>query len=268
MARFALVACTFVCALPVAQSAEERIEDSRLEYVRCGSSTGDFLVEVHHEWAPNGAARYLELVREGIFDAAPLFRCIKGFLVQFGIPAVPDVKWKKFTDQTIPDDPSLGIELKKGYMSFAGYGPNSRTNQVFITYGYPNHLGKAAWETPFGRVVEGMENVDAWYGEYGDKVDQLRVMREGAAYVQLEHPNLSFMQQCEVVPAPAAQVTMPPPTTQSVTRRPHGAREGAEVTQRPHGAQLGWEGYEAYFALVPLVALLLLYLMRSKKKTL
>ena len=48
-----------------------------------------------------------------------------------------------------------------------GSGPNSRTSQLFISYGKSTGLGKEPWETPIGKVVEGMENAHKFYS-YGD----------------------------------------------------------------------------------------------------
>ena len=53
--------------------------------------TGSFIVEVHPDWAPLGAARFLELVHVGddFWKGIRFFRVIEGFMAQFGIPAKP-----------------------------------------------------------------------------------------------------------------------------------------------------------------------------------
>ena len=91
-------------------------------------------------------------------------------------------------------------------MSFAGAGPNSRTTQMFITFSDHNGLGTAAHETPFGTVIEGMENVDAFYNGYGDihpfgkhGPDNGRLWGEGNAYVAKNFPKMDFMKSCNVV---------------------------------------------------------------------
>jgi cyclophilin family peptidyl-prolyl cis-trans isomerase len=91
-----------------------------------------FTIEVHPEWAPLGAARFKELVgTDGFFSGVRFFRTIKGFMTQFGIPGKPAVasEWK---DKKIADDPSAGISNKRGYLSFATSGKDSRTTQMFI----------------------------------------------------------------------------------------------------------------------------------------
>ena len=53
---------------------------------------GSMVFEVHHDWSPEGAARLLELVREGFFaDRIYFFRTIPRFVAQFGINGDPTV---------------------------------------------------------------------------------------------------------------------------------------------------------------------------------
>jgi len=72
-----------------------------VENLKDGGS-GQFVVEVHPEWAPKGAKRFAELVKEKFFDNVRFFRVIDGFMAQFGISGDPEVAatWreKKITD--------------------------------------------------------------------------------------------------------------------------------------------------------------------------
>jgi len=178
----------------------------QLQYVRCQSSTGDLLIEVHPEWAPIGAARFLELVESGFFTESPLFRVKKRFLAQFGIASTPQVTdlWRK--KGRILDDPNIGIPVKRGTMAFAGGGKDSRTTEMWIAYRDSKTLGNAFWETPFAQVVEGMEAADNWYDGYGDMKafggnapDQRRLYKEGIAYTKKEYPELSYLLSCYLV---------------------------------------------------------------------
>lgn len=92
---------------------------------------GEFVVEVHDDWAPLGAARFHELAAEpGFFDGVRFFRTVKGFMTQFGIPGKPAVAaaWK---DKKIADDPVVESNLR-GHITFATSGKDSRTTQMFI----------------------------------------------------------------------------------------------------------------------------------------
>jgi hypothetical protein len=44
--------------------------------VKFETSKGDFVVQINKEWAPLGAARFIELVRSGFYDNARFFRVI------------------------------------------------------------------------------------------------------------------------------------------------------------------------------------------------
>src|SRR5689334_1803914 len=47
------------------------------------TSKGDFVVEVHRDWAPIGADRFYNLVKNGFYDNGRFFRVIPRFMVQF-----------------------------------------------------------------------------------------------------------------------------------------------------------------------------------------
>lgn len=65
--------------------------------VVCQTTKGAVTIEIHPGWAPIGAARFLELVDTGYFNHSPLFRCVPGFLCQFGLPENLTVenKWER-----------------------------------------------------------------------------------------------------------------------------------------------------------------------------
>ena len=56
------------------------------------------------------------------------------FLTQFGI--TPNLELRKYwrAQGSILDDPSQGRQIKRGYLSYAGGGPNTRDSQLFIAY--------------------------------------------------------------------------------------------------------------------------------------
>src|SRR5581483_1751234 len=49
------------------------------------TTQGEFVIEVHRDWAPNGADRFYNLVKNGFYDDTAFFRVVEGFMVQFGI---------------------------------------------------------------------------------------------------------------------------------------------------------------------------------------
>jgi peptidyl-prolyl cis-trans isomerase A (cyclophilin A) len=59
--------------------------------VKLTTTKGDIIVQVTRSWAPKGADRFYNLVKNGFFTDASFFRYVPGFIVQFGIPADPKV---------------------------------------------------------------------------------------------------------------------------------------------------------------------------------
>src|SRR5580693_461374 len=99
--------------------------------VEFDTSKGPFVVEVHRDWAPNGADRFYNLVKNGFYDDARFFRVVEGFMVQFGISGDPAVN-AKWQGSGIPDEPGKQSN-KRGFVTHAQANtPGSRTTQVFV----------------------------------------------------------------------------------------------------------------------------------------
>jgi peptidyl-prolyl cis-trans isomerase A (cyclophilin A) len=170
---------------------------------RFTTTKGDFVVEVHRSWAPNGADRFYNMIKLGLFDDTRFFRAIEGFMVQFGIPGDPQVtaKWR---DANIPDDPVTQSNLR-GYVTFAQTGrPNSRTTQVFVDYRNNTRLDSAGF-TPFGKVIQGMDVVDSLYKGYGegapdgDGPNQSLIQSQGNEYLDREFPKLDRILSTQIL---------------------------------------------------------------------
>ncbi|MBV8878555.1 MAG: peptidylprolyl isomerase, partial [Planctomycetaceae bacterium] len=97
--------------------------------VKFTTSKGDFVIEVTRAWSPRGADRFHALVKNGYYDDVVFFRVVAGFMAQFGIHGAPEVNaaWR---NATIQDDP-VTQSNKRGMVSYAMRGPNSRTVQLF-----------------------------------------------------------------------------------------------------------------------------------------
>ncbi len=177
------------------------------------TSKGDFTVEVTRDWAPQGADRFYNLVRNGFFDDARFFRVLTGFVAQFGVNGDPKISavWK---DANIPDDPAKESN-KRGMLVFATAGPNTRTTQLFINLVDNARLDSMGF-APFGRVIEGMDIVDSLYAGYkdgpprGPGPNQDRIQSEGNAYLAHDFPKLDFVKSAKIVTAaPAAKKAAP-----------------------------------------------------------
>merc|ERR1712194_175896 len=187
--------------------------EASVKEVTCATTGGPLTIEVHEEWAPLGAQRFLAMVRDGYFSTkVGLFRCVKGFLCQTGIAGDPAV-FKQWDEKgQINDDPQWLSEsddrgMKRGYLSFAGGGTNSRGLEFFFTFRDVG-LGVSPWEVPFGKVVgeESFQVMDRWYTGYGDMPDfggkapeQDHIYKEGLKYLEPKFPDLDYITSCDVV---------------------------------------------------------------------
>jgi peptidyl-prolyl cis-trans isomerase A (cyclophilin A) len=167
------------------------------------TSKGEFVVEVERAWAPQGADRFYNLVKNGYYDDTRFFRVIKGFMVQFGIHGDPAMN-TVWHDARINDDP-VKESNKRGYITFATAGPNTRTTQVFINYKDNTNLDGMGF-APFGKVTgTGMKTVDALNGEYGEGApggmgpNQGRMQSEGNAYLQKEFARLDYIKSAKII---------------------------------------------------------------------
>ena len=178
---------------------------------RFTTTQGDFVIEIDRSWAPRGADRFYNLVKNGFFDNASFFRVLPGFIVQFGIHANPQVS-SVWSNAAIKDDPIKHSNLK-GTITFATAGPNSRTTQLFINLADNPNLDGMGF-APLGNVVQGMEVVMQLYGGYGEGApegagpDQNRIQREGKAYLDKLFPKLDSIKTATIVteaapPSPA-----------------------------------------------------------------
>ncbi|MCA9064589.1 MAG: peptidylprolyl isomerase [Planctomycetaceae bacterium] len=163
-------------------------------------SCGNFVVEVDRSWAPIGAERFYQLVKSGFFDDSGFFRVVRGFVVQFGLAADPDVT--QHWNREIPDDP-VRQSNKTGYLTYATKGAGTRTTQVFISLADNPTLDLQGF-APFGRVIEGMDAVSAITAQYGEGPNQNRIMSEGSAYLKREFPNLDRIVHATIVKDDAA----------------------------------------------------------------
>jgi peptidyl-prolyl cis-trans isomerase A (cyclophilin A) len=167
------------------------------------TTKGKFTIEVTRSLSPNGADRFYNMVRSGYFKDIAFFRVIPGFMCQFGIHGDPKVSaaWRP---AAIADEP-VKSGNKRGAITFAKGGPNSRTTQLFINFADNSRLDGMGFPS-FGKVSEGMDVVDKINGEYGEGYpngrgpDQGRVQTEGNGYLKKDFPNLDYIKSATILP--------------------------------------------------------------------
>jgi|SRR5579872_199513 len=188
------------CSKQEAPSASnERSPDSY--NVRLDTTQGPVLIHVDRNWAPLGADRFYTLVKSGFFDGARFFRVIPDFVVQFGIAREPALN-ARWHNANLTDDPVTQTN-RRGTITFATSGANTRTTQVFVNLTNNARLDGQGF-APFGVVIEGMDAIDRFYKDYGEGPPmgagpaQSRAEAEGNAYFEREFPKLDYIKKASV----------------------------------------------------------------------
>jgi peptidyl-prolyl cis-trans isomerase A (cyclophilin A) len=171
--------------------------------VKFDTTKGEIHIAVTRKWAPRGADRFYNLVKAGWYQDIAFFRVIAGFMAQFGIHGNPEVNtiWR---NARIEDDPKVESN-KRGFVTFAMGGPNTRTNQIFINFSDENARLDNMGFSPFGKVVKGMEVVDALYSGYGEGApsgagpSQMLVQTKGNGYLKESFPKLDYIKSATIL---------------------------------------------------------------------
>lgn len=152
-ALVALTAFAFV-AMPVfAEGPQVSIE----------TSLGVILLELDGEAAPKSVENFLKYAKEGFYDGTIFHRVITGFMVQGG--GFSEGMKKKTVRAPIDNESKNGLSNTRGTVAMARTGdPHSATAQFYINHADNENLdarGSNWGYAVFGRVVEGMDVVDA-----------------------------------------------------------------------------------------------------------
>jgi peptidyl-prolyl cis-trans isomerase A (cyclophilin A) len=163
------------------------------------TSKGLIVMEVHRDWAPLGADRIYNLVKNGFFDGNRFFRVIHTFMVQFGINGNPAVT-TAWDATVLKDDPKGTQSNTRGFVSYGNTGrPNSRGTQIFINYRDNSYLDAQGF-VPFGQIVQGMDVADTLNDEYGTKPQaaQGQISTEGNKFLLANFPKLDYIKTATV----------------------------------------------------------------------
>ncbi|MGA8144298.1 MAG: peptidylprolyl isomerase [Candidatus Acidiferrales bacterium] len=177
-------------------------EQAPAEYdVKFVTTKGDFAIHVTRAWAPLGADRFYNLVKNGFYTDASFFRVLPGFVVQFGLSPDPKVS-QVWRSANFKDDP-VTQSNKPGSVTFATAGRDTRTTQVFINLGNNGQLDSMGF-APFGQVTEGMDVVKKLHSGYGEGApsgrgpDQGAISSQGKPYLDKNFPNLDSIKSATV----------------------------------------------------------------------
>ncbi len=131
------------------------------------TSKGDIVIELDEDKAPISTANFLSYVDNGDYDGTIFHRVIDGFMIQGGA-FEPDMKQRKGREP-IKNEWKNGLSNTRGTIAMARLGnqPDSASNQFFINVADNDFLDQprdGAGYAVFGRVVEGMDVIDAIKG--------------------------------------------------------------------------------------------------------
>lgn len=160
--------------------------------VRLVTDLGDIVIGLFNESAPVAAENFQNLVEAGYYDGLGFHRVVPGFVIQGGDPEGTGAGGPGYT---IADEEVVG-EYGRGIVAMARTPePNSQGSQFFIVVddAARGSLDAAGTYAIFGRVLEGMEVVDA-------------IVERGPASDRIEDP-------VRIQSATVEQVTLPPEPT-------------------------------------------------------
>lgn len=139
------------------------------------TNKGDITIELFNDLSPKTVENFLKLSREGFYNGTRFHRVIKDFMIQGGDPQSKDVSLKSRWGTGGPGyqfaDEFNTVPLVRGNLAMANSGPNTNGSQFFIVT-----LDATPWldgkHTNFGRVIDGMNVVDAIEGVQTNQMDQ------------------------------------------------------------------------------------------------
>ena len=119
------------------------------------TTQGRVVIEMRPDLAPGHVARIAELARSGFYDGVPFHRVIEGFMAQTGDPTGTGMGG---SGQKLKAEFNAEPHVR-GVCSMArAQDPNSGDSQFFIVFDDARFLDRQY--TVWGKVIEGMENVD------------------------------------------------------------------------------------------------------------
>jgi cyclophilin family peptidyl-prolyl cis-trans isomerase len=131
------------------------------------TNAGPIELELFDADAPTTVANFRKLASDGFYDGLSFHRIIKDFMIQGGCPEGTGTGGPGY----IFEDEINDHKVVRGALAMANAGPNTNGSQFFIVT-----AGECPWldgkHTVFGRIVDGMDVVDALEGAETDHSDR------------------------------------------------------------------------------------------------
>jgi cyclophilin family peptidyl-prolyl cis-trans isomerase len=196
LAAFPLAACApHATTAPVATGPSAVVQAPDSFLVTITTTKGDVIAKAHRDWSPLAVDRFYQLVSNNIWKDVRIFRVVPGFVAQWGLTgdSAVDNLWR---NARVPDEP-VKASNRRGTLSFARGGPQSRTIQVFINLVNNARLddmaaGGVAGYPPIAEIIQGMDVVDKWESKYGEQPGALQgvISSRGWGPIDQQFPGL------------------------------------------------------------------------------
>jgi peptidyl-prolyl cis-trans isomerase B (cyclophilin B) len=143
-------------------------------YAEIHTEKGVMKVEFFENDAPKTVENFVKLSESGFYDGLTFHRVIPNFVIQGGCPNGTGAGGPGY---------SINCELNgenqyhdRGVLSMAHAGRNTGGSQFFVCHGRENTSHLDRQHTCFGKVVEGLEVIDAIRA--GDSIDKIVIVKE------------------------------------------------------------------------------------------
>ena len=157
---------------------------------------GDIIkAELYPNIAPNTVRNFIDLINKNYYDGLIFHRVIKGFMIQGGCPEGSGMGGPGYSiaGEFTSNGFTNNLKHERGVLSMArAMNPNSAGSQFFIMHKNSPHLdGQYA---SFGRVIEGMENVDkiaetkTGFGDRPKREQKIKKMTVDTKGIEFEAP--------------------------------------------------------------------------------
>lgn len=145
-----------------------------MQYAIIKTEKGEMKAELFVKETPIAAENFIKLSKEGFYDGLTFHRVIPDFVIQGGCP-----------DGTGAGGPGYEIKCEtsaerqhhdRGVLSMAHRGKDTGGSQFFICHSRTNTAHLDGVHTAFGRVVEGLDVLDAI--RQGDEIYSIEIVEE------------------------------------------------------------------------------------------
>jgi len=135
-------------------------DNTKMSQATIETNKGTIVIEFYKDDAPKTVENFITLAKKGYYDGVIFHRVIEGFMIQGGDPTGTGMGGPgyKFEDELNGSTDSAKAGYIRGTVAMANAGPNTNGSQFFIMH---KDVPLPYSYTIFGRVISGMEVVDA-----------------------------------------------------------------------------------------------------------